>query len=576
MIFRTLWLLTAFILVLTTGCEEQTNIPDPSEISASFNESDYNNKLNNVAIAFSKLLSESYDLRASVKKSALIQFDGDYDILITSFLDEEVILDIPDLSKGDASVYKSTLRNLLNDRLEGVQDMSGSKGSESIIDEITWQYPLLQVSVPVHAEKWDEKNYIPPVTFIPEEYDEESTDYVIGYNSKGEKVLIDAVNPPDYPVIVIGINERIDQPVSPKAAGTPAIPTNLTGNATDRGIILMWQMPDTTSNTNTTGYCIYKKGPFEDIFKLAYDMKGADNREYQDFDLAAGVSYTYYVQSYYQDITSPPSNYISVKAPSITGPVLSFEAIPLSKSSLELQWQNETTQYSDKIRIYKRVLGEDPDYSVLTEIPPSEQSWIDNDITPGRIIHYSICNVTPVGESNAKFDFVYAPYRDISQQSPVFIKQIEFNDWKLEGWLAGKPEFYIVATITGKDGLHPRTVTTPVEFKFNSRKKESRIFRNKQIANWKPESWYDVLTVTALEYDRPSGGLKYAVTVKHNLKNDYGQLHLVSHVRGGHGIKFRHHGEKCGSSYLNYFDDPEMWLQFPEYGLKILLSESDN
>jgi hypothetical protein len=575
-ILRTSWTGISLLIILNTGCEEQTEILKPDDFNTTFKFTEYNNEINNLAIAFSKLLSESYDLRASIKKSALMQFDGDYDILITSFIDEEVILDMPDLSKGYTSGHKSTIRSLLNERLERMEHLYGSKNSESLIDLLIGEYPLLQISVPLHAEEWDEKNYIPDVTFIPEEYDEGLTEYVTGYNSKGEKVLIDAVNPPDEPVIVIGINERIDQPVFPKGQNTPAKPINLTGITTDSGIQLVWEMPDTTSDANTSGYYIRKKGPFDESFGIVNINTGSGNRIYRDNDLTAGAYYVYYVQSFYQDISSPPSNYISVKAPSITGPVLSFEAIPVSKTSIKLRWQNNPDQYIEKSRIYGRVVGQDPQYNILAEIPPTEKSWTDSDFIPGTIIHYSICNVTPVGESNAKYDYVYAPYRDISQRSPVYIKQIEFDSWKLEGWLAGKPEFYIVATISGSDGLHPVEATEPVELRFNSRKKYSQIFSNKQIANWQPESWYDVLTVTALEYDRPSGGLKYEVTVKYNIKNEDEQLQLVSYSGLSHGIKFKHKGEKCGSSYLNYFDNPDKWLQFPEYGLRILISESDN
>lgn len=567
---------TSLIILLTTGCEEQSDILKPDYCNASFTDSEYNNELNKLAIAFSKLLSESYDLRASIKKSALLQFDGDYDILISPLLNKEIILDNSGLTKDDASGYKSTLRNLLNETLHGINEIPGSKGDVSNIDNITMQFPLLQISVPVHAEEWDELNYIPLVTFIPEEYNEGSTRYVTGYNSKGEEVQIDAVNPPDKPVIVIGINERIDQPVFPKGQNTPAKPINLTGITTDRGIQLVWEMPDTTSDANTSGYYIHKKGPFDESFGIVNINTGSGNRIYQDNDLTAGAYYVYYVQSFYQDITSPPSNYISVKAPSITGPVLSFEAIPVSKTSIKLRWQNNPDQYIEKSRIYGKVVGQDPQYNILAEIPPTEKSWTDSDFIPGTIIHYSICNVTPAGESNAKYDYVYAPYRDISQRSPVYIKQIEFDSWKLEGWLAGKPEFYIVATISGSDGLHPVEATEPVELRFNSRKKYSQIFSNKQIANWQPESWYDVLTVTALEYDRPSRGLKYEVTVKYNIKNEDKQVQLVSYSGLSHGIKFKHKGEKCGSSYLNYFDNPDKWLQFPEYGLRILISESDN
>lgn len=41
-------------------------------------------------------------------------------------------------------------------------------------------------------------------------------------------------------------------------------------------------------------------------------------------------------------------------------------------------------------------------------------------------------------------------------------------------------------------------------------------------------------------------------------------------------IQFRDKGEKCGSSYLDYFDVPEKWLEFPGYGVEILVSNIDD
>jgi hypothetical protein len=85
-----------------------------------------------------------------------------------------------------------------------------------------------------------------------------------------------------------------------------------------------------------------------------------------------------------------------------------------------------------------------------------------------------------------------------------------------------------------------------------------------------------MLTFTALEYDRPSGTLTLDVGVKFNAKDTL-KLGLLEGSAGiNYKIEFSNKGEKCGNSYLNYFDNPETWLVFPNYGVKILVSESDN
>lgn len=93
--------------------------------------------------------------------------------------------------------------------------------------------------------------------------------------------------------------------------------------------------------------------------------------------------------------------------------------------------------------------------------------------------------------------------------------------------------------------------------------------------DWEPGYWYDRLTFTVIEYDRPSSSINIEIGVEYNKKN-ISKTGLDAAVGVKHEIKFDNNGEKCGSSYLNYFDNPEQWLVFPNYGVKILVSEKDN
>ncbi|HOE25163.1 MAG TPA: hypothetical protein PLT71_06610, partial [Bacteroidales bacterium] len=92
---------------------------------------------------------------------------------------------------------------------------------------------------------------------------------------------------------------------------------------------------------------------------------------------------------------------------------------------------------------------------------------------------------------------------------------------------------------------------------------------------WQPGFWYDVLTFTVIEYDKPSSKFTFETSVAYNQKDEEKKgLQSTGSVK--YEITFEDHGKKCGNSHLNYFDQPEKWLVFPNYGVQILVSESDN
>lgn len=63
---------------------------------------------------------------------------------------------------------------------------------KSIIEELTEQYPNLQISIPVHAEEWNPEEFTPKVCFIPSDYVDLKTETVPGYDADGNPIIIDA------------------------------------------------------------------------------------------------------------------------------------------------------------------------------------------------------------------------------------------------------------------------------------------------------------------------------------------------------------------------------------------------
>ena len=536
-----------------------------------FDNTPYNRDLSNFSKTVCKALAENKVFSSIIKEEVIKQFDGDYDVLLSAIAE----MRLPEKELTTKGVSYLTVKDMLNRYAEGGSAEGKGGNSESFIDMLMAKYPLLQVSVPVNAEKWVDEKYVPVVTFIPFEYDELSTRFVTGYRPDGEMVMIDAVTPPDEPVIVIGLNERVSVPGDETKAAPPA-PTGLTCVTTEAGIRLGWGMPAEADATNTHGYHIYRKSTSDINFIRIATISGVNNKSYDDKTVTAISSYTYFVTAFYESTESVPSNYVTITAPALPKPVLDFEAIQHARNLVELRWQNDNSQYIEETHLYKLIVGEDADYVLLNSFPVSQHDYFDTNIKPGKKIIYKAVHVTRLGVSNPKYDFIQAPYRDISQYSPVYIKQIKFTDWSIEGWLAGKPEFYITVTNVDPVNKNPFKVQDEINCEFSKRSSLSQVFYGVKVLDWKPGLWYDMLTFTAIEYDKPSGDLAFEIGVGFNAKN-VAKLDFITPTAGvKYSVKFQDKGEKCGNAYINYFDFPEKWLVFPNYGVQILLSESDN
>ncbi len=505
------------LLIILSACKKEPSQDEIKNTVSLFEENEYNLDLKDFSLAVSTALKSS-DFRKTLKEEALIMFDGDYDILIKKVIDRKITTP-SSLLKSNKTIY--TVKDLLEDSYP-VNNSLGLKSTSDIIDILTMKYPDLQIAIPVHAEDWDETSYIPVVAFIPAEYDDLTTKTVTGYIN-GNAIPVDAVNEPTKPVIVIGQNERSVLPIDPvdptDPPTIPETPTNLTGIQTETGIRLTWVMPPFTDPLNTSGYDIYRKSVNETTFTKIRTVAGAYNRAYDDNNIEASRSYTYYVMSNFRGENSYPSNYISVTAPNFPKPVLAFDAIQNSLNEIELRWQNDHSQYILETKLSKHVIGVTNDYQLINTFTPNQQDYFDRNVVAGKKVIYKINHVTSIGESNAKYDFVQVPFRDISQKSPVYIKQIKFSDWRIEGWLAGKPEFYITVTNVDAGGKTPFTVQNQMNLEFNSRSSTSQTFTGRKVLDWQPGFWFDMLTFTALEYDRPSGELTVKVGVGYNLKD---------------------------------------------------------
>ena len=557
------------VLLLLNSCENK----EPESIPMFFErcaDTEYNSDLRILSVAISKAITLYPELRTFIKTEVDIQFDGDYNFLISKNLKKSIVIN----NNG----IKSTTS--FGEILNGILDQENISSKNAIIEQLSDKYPNLQVAMPVHSSEWEEDSYIPVVTFVPEEaYSSKTVDFLEGYDSNGEVVAIDAVAPPEEPIIVISENERtlngeiiVPDPFDPPILAIPNAPYNLQGQKTGSGILLFWNAPTESLVAN---YNIYRKGGDDLNWTLWHTNSGMYNTTFTDLvNLNSGATYSYYITALNSEGESSPSNAINVEAPNNPRPVLSFDAIQFAVNEVELRWENDHSQYIQKTVLSRRTPGVN-DYTQIAEFTPNDHDYLDHNIVPGTIYVYKINHVTPTGESNSKYDFVHAPYRDIYNSSPIIVKYIEFEDQSIEPWWMGKPEFYITITSVNPITNQSFTIKENMEFQFLERTK--KYYFNRKIFDWIPGAWFDMITLSVVEFDRNLVGettIKFEAGFNQKDSTKKGLLPFSVGIEGEYEVQNR--PEDCGVDYLNYFENPVKIMAFDKGGYGVKVSVSDH
>lgn len=153
---------------------------------------------------------ENDRIRNILKEKISQEFDGDKDVLW------EMIKNY-DISNGQN--MKKVLGDKIHKDANPLLNMSNLE-----------QVPLLNIAIPANFEDWDGDKPI-KVAYVPITKDDMETEKVIAYDRQLNRYKIDAQEAPDEPVVIVGINERVDeldnkgrlQKVSDKAASSKDI-----------------------------------------------------------------------------------------------------------------------------------------------------------------------------------------------------------------------------------------------------------------------------------------------------------------------------------------------------------------
>jgi hypothetical protein len=548
------FILSVIIFSTFVACDnnEFTSSDEKQRPEELFVQNEYNLDLKNFALSVSKAMNESKDFRKLIKKEALAKFDGDYDILLRNIVDQPVKVD-NSIQLRSSNGENATVKDLLESCYDsGNSSEVNLRSSTSMISELQQKYPGLQIAIPVNAENWEEEGEIPPVTFIPEEYEEYVTEYVAAYNSDGSVIKLDAIEPPKYPILVIGMNERMNA-FEPTVC--PSAPYNLTAVQTQSGIQLSWQHSQGREKADfPLGYKIYRKSPQNSNFILLTTNSGISNTVYWDQSVEVGMPYSYYVIAYNALGSSPQSNVISVTAPARPSSLISFSADVLTPSSVELRWGTDPSQYIESVQLFRDTQFGANGYSLYQTFGSNDYDFFDHDIVPGNTIRYKLQITTPTGVSNPKYDIVKIPYRNPSQPSPIRIKHINCCK-NCEGWLYGKPDLQIIIL-----GVDQDRKTVEVGSLYIDMDEFNQDF-DRFVLDWQPDSWYQMYTFQVIEEDSGRDD-NITVTANVNYKKEVSDGITLDTQAGVSATFKRQNHVDIGAAYLNYFDPINKALHF--------------
>jgi hypothetical protein len=178
-------MLIAFVYMFSCEKENEVITSETKKLEVSKDEA-----MKELTLIVAKSLQDA-DFRTLLKNEAMKQFDGDYDVLFSTLKTKEV-------SKGN-----SVLQYL-------VSNCETKGANEKYILNLASQIEDFQISVPVNCDKWDAQNYIPLVTFIPENFDEKTWKEITCYDANGNQTVLSAEKEPEMPVVVLGSCERMD------------------------------------------------------------------------------------------------------------------------------------------------------------------------------------------------------------------------------------------------------------------------------------------------------------------------------------------------------------------------------
>lgn len=536
-------------------------------------ETEYDVQVQELAQVVNLAIRNSTSFRNLIKEEVLKQFDGDYDLLVTTALDKRVEAPEDMVTKsdcGDVVSVREMLSYYINQEVK-------TKSAENFLDELIEEYPAMQISVPIHAEDWDSENYTPSIAIIPSDYVEFETVTVPGINSEGEDIEIDAINAPDEPVIVIGLSERVSPLVVNPGLNNPR--ASLLGQYDSNRIMLQISIYSLPSSATVNSIDLYRTAANSNTYTQIGNMSLLNYR-YYDWEIEPDKQYSYYAVVNYTndgDDKTIQSNVVVISTIETTpDPISNLSVTNEYATKNHLEWNNPSSN-NFETQIFRTTPS--TTYELIATLPHSETEYYDEPVTPGEKWIYSVKKHNPnTGEvSLHQQKYIYNPYRNPSGISKVVMKEIYIGE-SAESWLDGRPEVLINIYGQKMDAMTNEIVVAElgvVDYRFEY---DTPLVTglNSVMTDWSffdDSTYYPVLNINMREYDRWS----IQATVTMDVKCGYKYQDIIDlAVNGSIDFTMNNRNRDCGTVYLRYYENPEQRLTFSNHGAYIRISEIDD
>lgn len=200
---------TLTLSLLLAACSQQPVPADQAAAAPSFQAPTAAQAQTNAALdTFARQLAVSLmdpGVRSLIAEQTALAFDGDTEALYTSLASQ---------STGTKTF---------------AQALSSGLGAQSL-QALAVQVPKLNIAV--RGGQWDHAGVTPWVAVSPEGGDEFAP--VVAYDAQGQAHQLDSHKAPAMPVVVVGVNERVDDTGALLPESLP-IPVQRTGNLTAQG-----------------------------------------------------------------------------------------------------------------------------------------------------------------------------------------------------------------------------------------------------------------------------------------------------------------------------------------------------
>lgn len=457
-----------FFPLLFSSCNKESVIPETQTLLESnipVNR-EYDKSVSQIALAVHQSLNDN-QFGNALKNAVMARPDGDYEVILKSFVNKNTVLN------------KTPLLTCL-----GANELNVKGDGSNVLEK----YPKLQISIPVNAEKWDGKSKL-WVLCLPSNYDEFVTKEVPAISPEGKETMFNIEKQPDFPVIVIGQNERSNingdlkyeynllhekvksniLPLNSKSGyGFESFSATPVTNAMAVSLDWTFNYPEELQPYDHF-FEIYRDDLTGGGFQKIGEADGWQSSYYDYNDVLPTRTYIYFLiarvdydQTYNRDYYSnfDYSNTDEAAIPQIPTFTSYFSVECIAPSVMDIRWTINNLSNWTNLKI-ERYTGYNPIPELVSELPITTIHYFDylSNPDPAYSVKYRY-TLTVYNVNNNASQAIYCDEmlsNRIDYQA-LNVTAIQFNSWddmrRYESWILGAPEIQLFVNKVINDTPH--------------------------------------------------------------------------------------------------------------------------